>query len=198
MVPLIDARRRLRNMKNHYLLLGLLVVSGMNASRPMLAADPSNLPGPPAHAVPYLARKKSSKHFRFRKGIASNWSSSDPVIKEPVVAVFDGNGRMFVAEMRSYMQDIDGKNEHHARRPRLAALVQQGRRRLRQAHGVRRSAGAAAHDSAAGQRHAGQRNRHQRHLALPRHQWRRRGGRERACSTPAARAAAISSTSRAA
>ena len=36
---------------------------------------------------------------------------SEPEIKEPVIANFDGNGRMFVAEMRSYMQDIDGKNE---------------------------------------------------------------------------------------
>lgn len=36
---------------------------------------------------------------------------SEPVIKEPVIASFDGDGRMFVAEMRSYMQEIDGKNE---------------------------------------------------------------------------------------
>ena len=36
---------------------------------------------------------------------------SEPDIKEPVIASFDGDGRMFVAEMRSYMQEIDGKNE---------------------------------------------------------------------------------------
>lgn len=36
---------------------------------------------------------------------------SEPDIKEPVVAAFDGNGRMFVAEMRSYMQDIDATGE---------------------------------------------------------------------------------------
>ena len=36
---------------------------------------------------------------------------SEPEIKEPVIAAFDGNGRMFIAEMRSYMQEIDGKNE---------------------------------------------------------------------------------------
>ena len=36
---------------------------------------------------------------------------SEPEIKEPVIANFDGDGRMFVAEMRSYMQEIDGKNE---------------------------------------------------------------------------------------
>ncbi len=36
---------------------------------------------------------------------------SDPVIKEPVVTVFDGNGRMYVGEMRTYMQDIDATGE---------------------------------------------------------------------------------------
>ena len=36
---------------------------------------------------------------------------SEPEIKEPVVTVFDGNGRMYVAEMRTYMQDIDGTGE---------------------------------------------------------------------------------------
>ena len=33
-------------------------------------------------------------------------------VVEPTTCVFDGNGRMFVGEMRTYMQEIDGKNEH--------------------------------------------------------------------------------------
>ena len=36
---------------------------------------------------------------------------SEPEIKEPHIAAFDGDGRMFVAEMRTYMQEIDGKDE---------------------------------------------------------------------------------------
>lgn len=32
-------------------------------------------------------------------------------VKEPVAIAFDGNGRLYLAEMRSYMQDIDGTNE---------------------------------------------------------------------------------------
>jgi glucose/arabinose dehydrogenase/mono/diheme cytochrome c family protein len=36
---------------------------------------------------------------------------SEPQVKEPVVTVFDGNGRMYVAEMRSYMRDIDASDE---------------------------------------------------------------------------------------
>jgi mono/diheme cytochrome c family protein/glucose/arabinose dehydrogenase len=33
-------------------------------------------------------------------------------VREPVNVTFDGNGRMYVAELRTYMQEIDGKNEH--------------------------------------------------------------------------------------
>ena len=33
-------------------------------------------------------------------------------IKEPANLTFDGNGRMYIAELRTYMQDIDGSNEH--------------------------------------------------------------------------------------
>ena len=33
---------------------------------------------------------------------------SDPEIQDPVGVTFDGNGRMYVLEMRSYMQDADG------------------------------------------------------------------------------------------
>ena len=33
-------------------------------------------------------------------------------IREPVAMAFDGNGRMYVAEMRTYMQDIDATGEH--------------------------------------------------------------------------------------
>ena len=34
--------------------------------------------------------------------------------------MFDGNGRMFVAEMRTYMQDIDGKNRAYPRRSQVS------------------------------------------------------------------------------
>jgi len=33
---------------------------------------------------------------------------ADPMIEDPVGVTFDGNGRMYVLEMRSYMQDADG------------------------------------------------------------------------------------------
>jgi glucose/arabinose dehydrogenase/mono/diheme cytochrome c family protein len=36
---------------------------------------------------------------------------AEPHIAEPVMVAFDGNGRMYVAEMRTYMQDADGTGE---------------------------------------------------------------------------------------
>ncbi|MEO8019584.1 MAG: discoidin domain-containing protein [Pseudomonadota bacterium] len=36
---------------------------------------------------------------------------TEPDIAEPVMIAFDGNGRMYVAEMRTYMQDADGTGE---------------------------------------------------------------------------------------
>ncbi|HEU4781357.1 MAG TPA: PVC-type heme-binding CxxCH protein [Steroidobacteraceae bacterium] len=36
---------------------------------------------------------------------------TEPHIAEPVMIAFDGNGRMYVAQMRTYMQDADGTGE---------------------------------------------------------------------------------------
>ena len=36
---------------------------------------------------------------------------TEPHIAEPVMIAFDGNGRMYVAEMRTYMQDVDATGE---------------------------------------------------------------------------------------
>ncbi len=38
--------------------------------------------------------------------------ASEPMIQEPVAIVWDGNAKMYVAEMRTYMKDIDGTDEN--------------------------------------------------------------------------------------
>jgi putative heme-binding domain-containing protein len=65
-------------------------------------------PKPPVQA---LSPEEEAKHFLLPKGYRLELVLSEPHVKEPVLAVFDGNGRLFVAEMRSYMQDVDGKNQ---------------------------------------------------------------------------------------
>ena len=52
---------------------------------------------------------------------------TEPDIAEPVMIAFDGNGRMYVAEMRTYMQDADVSMQ--ARRTRMTSR-RSGRSRL--------------------------------------------------------------------
>lgn len=40
---------------------------------------------------------------------------SEPIVQEPVLVVFDANSRMYVAEMRTYMQDVDATGEFEPR-----------------------------------------------------------------------------------
>ena len=84
---------------------------------------------------------------------------ADPLIEDPVGVTFDGNGRMYVLEMRSYMQDADGTQLARADQPHLAPRRHRRRRRLRQAHRLRRQPGDAAHRVSARRRRASSRSR---------------------------------------
>jgi glucose/arabinose dehydrogenase/mono/diheme cytochrome c family protein len=66
---------------------------------------------PPQPPVKGLSPEAESKTFQLPPGYRMELVLSEPDIKEPVACAFDGNGRMFVAEMRGYMQDIDGTDE---------------------------------------------------------------------------------------
>ena len=61
--------------------------------------------------IPYLTPTEEAKTFDIRDGYKMELVMSDPTLKEPVAIAFDGDGRMFVAEMRTYMQNIDGRDE---------------------------------------------------------------------------------------
>lgn len=68
-------------------------------------------PFPAKPAVPSLTPAEQLKTFVLPEGYRLELVVSDPIIKEPVATVFDGDGRMFVAEMRSYMQDVEGSHQ---------------------------------------------------------------------------------------
>ncbi len=55
-----------------------------------------------------LSPGESMEHIRLPPGFRLELVASEPQVREPVALAWDGNGRMFVAEMRSYMQDIEG------------------------------------------------------------------------------------------
>jgi mono/diheme cytochrome c family protein/glucose/arabinose dehydrogenase len=87
---------------------GVLACCGLT-----LLADQKGTPDTdaPAQPPPVLTPEQEAKTFQLPPGYHVELVLSEPEIKEPVVTVFDGNGRMYVAEMRTYMQDIDGTNE---------------------------------------------------------------------------------------
>ena len=96
-------------MKMHQLFVFLVIV-GLTAP-PIVRADSPSIDTTPSTPVPYLTPEAEAKTFVLPEGYRLELVLSDPIIREPVVAKFDGNGRMFVAEMRTYMQDIDGHNQ---------------------------------------------------------------------------------------
>jgi mono/diheme cytochrome c family protein/glucose/arabinose dehydrogenase len=65
----------------------------------------------PAHLTP----EQSMRSFRLPKGYHLELVASEPMITEPVAIAWDGNARMYVAQMETYMQDVEGTGEHEPR-----------------------------------------------------------------------------------
>jgi len=77
-----------------------------------LAASAQETPTlPPAPPVQSRSVAETLKTLQLPAGYRLEPVLSDPEIKEPVAIAFDGDGRMFVVEMRTYMQDIDATGE---------------------------------------------------------------------------------------
>ncbi len=93
-------------MRSITFLLSLVATLSSSAADTAPASEEQDFS--PQPRAPYLSPAESMKHFELPDGYSLELILSEPDIKEPVVCVFDGNGRMFVAEMRTYMQDIDG------------------------------------------------------------------------------------------
>lgn len=58
-----------------------------------------------------LPVEESLKRFRLPDGYHLEIVASEPMISEPTAIAWDGNGRMYVAQMETYMQTIDAKGQ---------------------------------------------------------------------------------------
>lgn len=65
----------------------------------------------PVSPVMPLSANQQKETFILRPGFKIEPILTEPQIKEPAAIRFDGNGRMYVLELRSYMQDIDATGE---------------------------------------------------------------------------------------
>ena len=157
-----------------------------NADADFTKRDPV-LPLPPA---------EQAKQFILQPGYRLEPVLADPAIEEPTAIAFDGNGRMFVLEIRGYMQDADATGERDpwaASRCTRIATTTASTRSTR----VRRQAGVPA------VRHAVRRQRiltmeteRRRGVEVHGHEQRRRRGQEGVLRRRASAGPATSSTSR--
>jgi hypothetical protein len=68
--------------------------------------------GPPATGTTaYLSPAEELKLIELQDGYYLELVLSEPQIEEPVDIQFDGNGRMYVLEMRNYMNDADATDQ---------------------------------------------------------------------------------------
>lgn len=63
---------------------------------------------PPA---PVLSPEEALRTFTVAEGYRLELAASEPRVEEPVAVTFDPDGSMWVAEMRGYMPDVDGRGE---------------------------------------------------------------------------------------
>ncbi|MDU0355341.1 hypothetical protein RS130_16785 [Paraglaciecola aquimarina] len=59
-------------------------------------------------AVAPLSPEQSLKTMVLQDGYEMQIVAAEPLIEEPVLFTFDGNGRIYIAEMLTYMQDAEG------------------------------------------------------------------------------------------
>ncbi len=101
--------------KIRYALIFLLIAAVFNcrnsdndiaekpATRPSVVRDPFPVP---------LSPEESMKTMHLPEGYRLELVACEPMVEEPVAIVWDANGRIYVAEMLSYMQDIEGTGEN--------------------------------------------------------------------------------------
>ncbi|HZG25432.1 MAG TPA: cytochrome C, partial [Chitinophagaceae bacterium] len=69
----------------------------------------------PNPTAEYMSPEESMKTMHLPAGYHLELVASEPMIKEPVAITWDGNGKLYVAEMVTYMQDADATGEQEPR-----------------------------------------------------------------------------------
>lgn len=102
--------------KLFHLLLLLCLLSTLGCSQKNIADVPEKLPvkiavNPHPSGAP-LSPEESMKTIHLPEGYKLELVASEPMIQEPVAIAWDGNGAMYVAQMKTYMQDINATDEN--------------------------------------------------------------------------------------
>jgi mono/diheme cytochrome c family protein len=73
--------------------------------------------------APPLSADDALKSFRIAPGFRLEIAAAEPLIEDPVTVNWDGDGRMWVVEMRGYMPNVDGKGEEQLKIGRVSVLT---------------------------------------------------------------------------
>ncbi len=76
---------------------GMAVTSGL--AGPEINPDPS---------PEFQSPQETIESFKLPDGYRAELVASEPLIREPAMAAWDANGRLYVAEMQTYVQNVDG------------------------------------------------------------------------------------------
>ncbi|MGB7347885.1 MAG: hypothetical protein WBD20_26910 [Pirellulaceae bacterium] len=93
----------MRRFLQSFLTLSLALVSSGYATRTF--AEEASSKAPPLSPADSIATMQVADGFSVVPVL------SEPHIHEPTAIAWDGNGRLYVVEMRTYMQDIDGNDQ---------------------------------------------------------------------------------------
>ncbi len=93
------------------LAIGLLVTACNQADNAAAKADFERVVVDTNPPVTPLSPEESMKKIQLPPGFRVELVASEPMVQEPVALAWDGNGRMYVAEMNTYMKDAHATGE---------------------------------------------------------------------------------------
>lgn len=97
----------------------MVILTGVMGNPTLLAQrgdrDGHEMKPPPAHwtipDAPVVTADRAPATFAVPDGFRVEMVAAEPMIHDPVALAYDGDGRIWVVEMRGYMPDIDGRGE---------------------------------------------------------------------------------------
>src|SRR5437867_3961126 len=89
------------------LLIALLMPAVVNAAD----SPPGTPPAPATQPVPLLSAEEAISQMNVAPGFRVEVVAAEPMVEHPVAIAFDPDGRLWVAEMRAYMPNFEGKGE---------------------------------------------------------------------------------------
>ncbi|MEY4484717.1 MAG: hypothetical protein RL693_2169, partial [Verrucomicrobiota bacterium] len=97
--------------------------AGGKSTETIVPAEPDWKAKKAANEMAVLTPEEEKASFVLPEGFEAQLVAAEPMVEEPVLAVWDGDAAMYVAEMRSYMQDEKGTDTKTARNGRIKRLL---------------------------------------------------------------------------